>query len=134
MIGFGRFAHFNFTAVNNLNLTSSLKSEVSTVDASFLLSVLQDVKASPGVWLIALLVFVLVLVRVLGRLSFCLIKLINTGFPSCPSNLEYVLFRCLFCVWNVSWFLFLSFCKVSFRSYGFTFLGSSFDFPASYVF
>ena len=62
MIGFGRFAHFNFTAVNNLNLTSSLKNEVSTVDASFLLSVLQDVKASPRVWLIALLVFVLVLV------------------------------------------------------------------------
>ena len=69
MIGFGRFAHFNFSAVNSLNLTSSLKNEVSTVDASFQLTVLQDVKASPGVWLIALLVFVLVLVRVLGRLS-----------------------------------------------------------------
>ena len=70
MIGFGRFAHFNFSAVNSLNLTSSLKNEVSTVEASFLLTVLQDVKASPGVWLIALLVFVLVLVRVLGRFSF----------------------------------------------------------------
>ena len=70
MIGFGRLAHFNFSAVNSLNLTSSLKNEVSTVDASFLLTVLQDVKASPGVWLIALLVFVLVLVRVLGRFSF----------------------------------------------------------------
>ena len=63
MIGFGRFAHFNFTAVNTLNLTSSLKNEVSTVDASF------STVCSP-VWLIALLVFVLVLVRVLGRLSF----------------------------------------------------------------
>ena len=72
MIGFGRFAHLNFTAVNTLNLTSSLKNEVSTVDATFLLSVLQDIKASPGVWLIALLVFVLVLVRVLGKFSFCL--------------------------------------------------------------
>ena len=61
MIGFGKYSNFTIST----NLTSSLKSDESA-GATFLLPALHDVQASPGVWVIALLVFVLVAMRVVG--------------------------------------------------------------------
>ena len=61
MIGFGKYSNFTIST----NLTSSLKSDESA-GATFLLPALHDVQASPGVWVIALLVFVLVVMRVVG--------------------------------------------------------------------
>ena len=65
MIGFGRFSHFNIST----NLSSSLKNDVPA-DASFLLPVFQEIPASFGVWVIVLLLFILVVVRVVGLFQF----------------------------------------------------------------
>ena len=65
MIGFGRFSHFNIST----NLSSSLKNDVPA-DASFLLPVFQEIPASFGVWVIVLLLFILVVLRVVGLFQF----------------------------------------------------------------